>query len=253
MCKQLVAGGHFNQITEIHNADSVAEVFYDRQVVRDEQNGKSELFTQIVQQVDDLRLNGNVQSGNRFVCNDKFRLHDDGTSHADTLTLTAGELVRITRRMLRNKAYHFQNFVNFFVYILFVLYALYNKAFGNDISDRHTRIQRCDRILEDHLNLGDEFFFGSEAKFFPFLFYESGFFFVGFCCGNHRIIGVPDFLHKLFGVLFVAVLVIVLGGFDLFSFCHYNLSCGFSAFGDFRFCLFRILRIIGFYLFDIGL
>ena len=53
------------------------------------------LLLQIVQQVDDLRLNGHVQRGNRLVADDELGVERQGACDADALALSAGELVRI--------------------------------------------------------------------------------------------------------------------------------------------------------------
>ena len=57
---QLVAVRKLNHSTQIHYDDPVRNVLYDRQVVGNEQIGKSHLILQIFEHVDDLSLNGNV-------------------------------------------------------------------------------------------------------------------------------------------------------------------------------------------------
>ena len=53
--------------TEIHNPDFIGYVFNDRQIVRNEQIGQAPFLLQFFKQVDNLRLNGNVECGNGFV------------------------------------------------------------------------------------------------------------------------------------------------------------------------------------------
>ena len=50
---------------------------------------------QILKHIDDLRLNRNIECRNRFIAYNEFRIHGKRTGNADTLTLTAGKLVRI--------------------------------------------------------------------------------------------------------------------------------------------------------------
>lgn len=64
-------------------------------VVRNEDHGKAELGLKIVEQLDDLLLNGNVQSGRGLVADDQLGVAGKGHSDQDTLTLAAGKLVRI--------------------------------------------------------------------------------------------------------------------------------------------------------------
>lgn len=66
-----------------------------RQVVRNEDHGKAELGLKIVEQLDDLLLDGNVQSGRGLVADDQLGVAGKGHSDQDTLTLAAGKLVRI--------------------------------------------------------------------------------------------------------------------------------------------------------------
>ena len=63
-----------------------------RQVVRNEDHGKAELGLKIVEQLDDLLLDGNVQSGRGFVADDQLGVAGKGHSDQDTLTLAAGKL-----------------------------------------------------------------------------------------------------------------------------------------------------------------
>ena len=53
-------------------------------------------MTQIIQQIDNLRLNGNIQRRNRLVADDKFRSYRKRSRNADTLSLSAGKLMGIT-------------------------------------------------------------------------------------------------------------------------------------------------------------
>src|SRR5215471_9688198 len=55
-----------------------------------------ELRLQILEQVDDLRLNRDVERGDRLVADDELRRHGKRASDADPLPLSAGELVWIT-------------------------------------------------------------------------------------------------------------------------------------------------------------
>ena len=58
------------------------------------------LLLQAAEEVDDLRLDRNVQGGYRLVTDDDLRLHGEGTGNVHTLSLAAGELVGITLHVL---------------------------------------------------------------------------------------------------------------------------------------------------------
>src|SRR5438132_12871314 len=63
--------------------------------MRNEQVGQSKLLLEISQQIDDLRLDRDVQRGDRFVCNNKFWFKRQRPRDTDSLPLSAAELVRI--------------------------------------------------------------------------------------------------------------------------------------------------------------
>ena len=79
-----------------HHRDAVGDVIDHREVVRDEQIGEPELFLQINQQVEDLRLDRNVERRDRLVADQQIGPQRQGAGDADALALSAGEAVRIT-------------------------------------------------------------------------------------------------------------------------------------------------------------
>ena len=68
---------------------------HDGEIVRDEQVGELELLLQLLEEVDDLRLDRDVERGHRLVRNDEVRVERERARQADALALTAGELVRV--------------------------------------------------------------------------------------------------------------------------------------------------------------
>ena len=179
--------------------------------MRDEQYRKPEFIAQIVQKIDYLRLNGYVKRGNGLVGNNHFGVHYNGTRNADTLTLTARKLMRVTRRMLGNKTYEFEHLIDLFIDYVFILFALNYKTFGDNITHGHTRIERSDRILKYHLNLR----YQSRTLCLSqlrsvFLFYRRLLFFIGFG-GDKRFVFCFDGGNLFGGVIFIAIFVVMLG------------------------------------------
>ncbi len=89
-----------DQLAEIHHRHAVADVLYHGEVVSDEQVGEAEAALQVLQQVDDLRLDRDVERRDRLVAYDQVGIDGQGASDADPLALAAGELVRIAPRLL---------------------------------------------------------------------------------------------------------------------------------------------------------
>ena len=84
----------FHDPAEIHDHDAVRQVLDDAKVVTDEQVGQIKPRTQIHEQVQDLRLDRDIQRRDGFIADQEFRLHRKGAGDADALALAAGELMR---------------------------------------------------------------------------------------------------------------------------------------------------------------
>ena len=76
------------------------DVLHHGEVVGDEQVGEAELALQVLQQVEDLRLDRHVERRDRLVADDELRLERERAGDADALALPAGEFVRIAQRVL---------------------------------------------------------------------------------------------------------------------------------------------------------
>lgn len=83
----------FYDFSGIHDGDVVGDVADDGEVVRDEDHSEIELVAEVEEEVEDLGLNGDVERGDRFVCDDELWLRGEGSGDGDALTLSAGEFV----------------------------------------------------------------------------------------------------------------------------------------------------------------
>ena len=70
--EQLLGGCLLDNLTGVHNRDVMGDLGDQRQVVRNKDHGKAELGLKVVEQLDDLLLNGNVQSGRGLVTDDQL-------------------------------------------------------------------------------------------------------------------------------------------------------------------------------------
>ena len=100
------AGGvaRLDDLAEVHHRHAGADVAHEPQIVRDEEVGQLQPLLQIEQQVDDLRLNRDVERGDRLVGDDEGRVERQRARQADALALPAAELVRIAFEMRRVEA-----------------------------------------------------------------------------------------------------------------------------------------------------
>lgn len=59
---ELIAWGELHEGAEVHDSDSIGDVFNHRKVVGDEEVGEIHLLLKLFEQVDHLRLDGDVES-----------------------------------------------------------------------------------------------------------------------------------------------------------------------------------------------
>lgn len=97
---KVFGGRDFGHRTEIHYRHPLADVFYHRQVMGDEDIGQAEFALQFFQQVYHLGLNGYVQGRYRLIAEDEFRTYGQGPGNADPLPLAAGKLMGEAAGML---------------------------------------------------------------------------------------------------------------------------------------------------------
>jgi hypothetical protein len=80
--------------------DAVADMGDDGEIMGDEQVRKTVLALQVDQQVDDLRLDRDVERRDRLVAHDQARPERQRACDADALPLPAGELMRIVLHLV---------------------------------------------------------------------------------------------------------------------------------------------------------
>ena len=102
-------------MSQMKYPDAIRNIFDHGKIMCDKQIRGSCLLLDILHQVNDLCLNGNVQRRDTLICNDQFRVHDQRSRNSDTLSLSTGKLMRITARMLRRKSNLCQNIFDLFL------------------------------------------------------------------------------------------------------------------------------------------
>ena len=86
---QRLAVGNLGDLPEIHDHHAVRDVSDDIEIVGDEDVRQPEVVLQVLQQVEDLRLDGNVEGGDGLVADDQLRVDGERPRDADALALTA--------------------------------------------------------------------------------------------------------------------------------------------------------------------
>lgn len=81
----------FDDASPLHHRNAVRKLPDQGEVMRNENIGQAELGLQRQQNLDDIRLNADIESGCGFVQHDHIRFKDQRTGDCHTLTLPAGE------------------------------------------------------------------------------------------------------------------------------------------------------------------
>lgn len=110
--EHFVGGGLFDHLPQIHHTDPVRDVADYADVVGDKQKGQAEFGLKRFEQVDDLRLDRQVQGRNGFVTYDQLRVHHESACDPDPLALPSGKLVGETVIMFGLQADAFEDVEN---------------------------------------------------------------------------------------------------------------------------------------------
>ena len=135
--------------------------------MRNEQIGQTELLLQIDHQVQDLRLNRNIQRGDRLIADHKLRIDRKCSCNHDSLAATAVKLVRVEIVCTPRQTNHLHQFLNALSPLLRIFADLVQpKRLLNDLCNGETRVQGCVGVLENDLHLptnGDHLFLAERA------------------------------------------------------------------------------------------
>ena len=72
--KKIFGRSGLNCGPRVHYSNPVARLRYHPEIVRDDHDRSANLLLEFVQQFEDLRLNGDIQSGCRFITNENGRV-----------------------------------------------------------------------------------------------------------------------------------------------------------------------------------
>lgn len=154
---KLEAVRKLHEFAEIHNADAVRDMANDAEIVGNKQISKSEIRLQVLKHIDDLRLNGDVERGDRLIADDELGIDRKSSRYTDSLALTAGELVRVAVCVLAVES----DALKKGDYLLSSLRLVGGEmvdidGLAYDIAYRHARVKARIGILENHLHLASE-------------------------------------------------------------------------------------------------
>ena len=146
----------FNDASGVHDGNAISVTGHNTQVVGDEDDAHLVFVAQLVDEVEDLHLRRHVQGRRGLVRDEDARLAHEGHGDHDALTHAAGELVRVvvdnhlgTRHT--NALEDLDGALESFLLREALVHA---QRLAHLKADLHGRVQRGERILEDHADLG---------------------------------------------------------------------------------------------------
>ena len=152
---QVSDGRQLDDEPGVHDDDLVHHAGDDAQVMGDPDDGHAELLFQAQHQVNDLGLDGDVESGGGFVGDEQGGVARQGHGNADALPLAAGELVGIVLQAIDRvgDADQRQQLGRAGVGLLLPHAQVHHQRFGQLHPHGQHRVERRHRVLEDHGHL----------------------------------------------------------------------------------------------------
>ena len=144
-----------DDLPRVHHEDVVGDVARAREVVRDVEERDPPLLLQLQHQVQDPDPDRDVEHARRLVGEQHDRLDGERPRDRDALPLAARELVRVLRRDVlgRHEPDRAQQVVDALLELVALDDPVDLQRPLDVVADRLHRVQRAERILEDHLNL----------------------------------------------------------------------------------------------------
>ena len=141
----------FHHLAPVHDHDFLGDVGDHAQIVGDHQHRHAKLGLKVAEQLEDLRLDGDVEGGGRLVRDQQRRVADQRHGDHRALAETAGKLegVGVHRALRIGEAHQPQHLHGQLARLGAVHVAVEHDRFADLIADGVERRQRGHRLLED--------------------------------------------------------------------------------------------------------
>ena len=93
--EQLAAGSRLDHPAGVHDVDDVTQASDDPEIVGDHHHRRTQVGDELAKQLEDLRLDGDVERGRRLVTDQQRRLAGQCDGDQRALAHPAGQLVRV--------------------------------------------------------------------------------------------------------------------------------------------------------------
>ena len=152
---QVVDERNLGHPSPVHDEHPLGQPGDDAQVVGDPDHGHADFIPQPLEQLDDLRLDGDVERGRRLIGDDDLGRAGDGDGDHHALAHATGELERIVpiTQLWVGDAHLGQQLERPFDGLLPGHPQVPGQGLGDLLANGHNRVQRGDGILKDEPNL----------------------------------------------------------------------------------------------------
>ena len=99
--EQRIHRGKLDDLPSPHDGHVIGQMSHHGQIVGNQNQRQRKAFLEVLQEVQDLGLDGQIQSRNRLIENQQFRLHRESPGDPEALPLAAAELVGETHPVTR--------------------------------------------------------------------------------------------------------------------------------------------------------
>src|SRR5258706_2384125 len=149
---ELRGGAGFDHAAQVHDDHAVRYVANHPEVVAYEQVRELQLLAQANEEVQHLRLDRHIECGDGLVAHEEARAHGESAGDADAAALTARELVRKAAHERRIHADPLERPGNERIALAPRDETVNHRSFTHDVHDAKARVQRSERVLENHLD-----------------------------------------------------------------------------------------------------
>ena len=152
--KQGAGFAGFYNLAVFHHTDGLRHFLNDLQIMGNQQKRHAQFILQVLEQFEDLRLNGDIKGRGRLIGNQEFRLVGKGHGDHHTLTLATGKFMRQglkARRRVGNTD-KFKQFKNTRTRLGTAQALVEQQHLADLLFDIVQRIKGCHRLLENHGN-----------------------------------------------------------------------------------------------------
>ena len=142
-----------DDLPQIHHRYPVCHMTHDGHVVGNQDVGQVAGALQLCEQVEDLRLNRDIQRRCGFVEDDNIRVGGQGPGNGNPLTLAAGELVGEAVQVFRADTDLGRDLGCHLAHLCPIDMTPGVQRLGDDPPDRQTRVERRLGVLEHNLHV----------------------------------------------------------------------------------------------------